>query len=51
MLEAASSEHIEIVKLCKIWGADDFDRALQEADSSGHADIVKLCEGWGAERL
>ena len=44
---AAGSGHIEVVKLCKEWGATDFDRAMVRAVESGHIEIFKLCKEWG----
>ena len=46
MKEAAKGGHVEIVKLCKEWGATDFNRAMEEAAWEGHVEIVKLCRGW-----
>ena len=31
MKEAAKGGHVEIVKLCKEWGATDFNRVMEEA--------------------
>ena len=46
MSNAAWKGHVEIVKLCKEWGATDFNRAMEEAAWEGHVEIVKLCRGW-----
>ena len=40
--------HVEIVKLCKEWGATDFNWAMSNAAREGHVEIVKLCKEWGA---
>ena len=46
MKEAAKGGHVEIVKLCKEWGATDFNWAMTYAAWEGHVEIVKLCRGW-----
>ena len=33
-----------IIKLCKEWGATDFDRVVVKAAGRGHTKIVKLCQ-------
>ena len=38
--------HIEILKLCKEWGATDFNEAMENAGDNGHVEIVKLCREW-----
>ena len=43
MSYAAKGGHVEIVKLCKEWGATDFNRAMSNAAWEGHVEIVKLC--------
>ena len=48
MSNAAWKGHVEIVKLCKEWGATDFNSAMEEAAWEGHVEIVKLCKEWGA---
>ena len=48
MCGAAKGGHVEIVKLCKEWGATDFNRVMKEAAWGGHVEIVKLCKEWGA---
>ena len=45
---AAINGHLEIVKLCKEWGATDYDGAMWWAAINGHLEIVKLCKEWGA---
>ena len=40
--------HVEIVKLCKDWGATDFSGVMAIAASKGHIEIVKLGKDWGA---
>jgi hypothetical protein len=44
---AALNGHIEVVKICKEWGAKSFDMAMFRAAEGGHSDIVRLCESWG----
>ena len=46
MAKAAKGGHVEIVKLCKEWGATDFNWAMSYAAKRGHVEIVKLCRGW-----
>ena len=45
---AANSGYVEFVKLCKDWGATDFDGALAGAAMRGYVEIVELCREWGA---
>ena len=35
-----------MVKLCKKWGAIDFDLAMLYAARGGYVEIVKLCREW-----
>ena len=37
-----------MIKLCKKWGAIDFDLAMVNAAREGHIGMVKLCKEWGA---
>ena len=46
MCEAAFKGHVEIVKLCKEYGATDLDSSMWRAAKSGHIEIVKLFRGW-----
>ena len=46
MRKAAWGGHIEIVKLCKEWGATKFKSAMRAAAWGGHIEIVKLCREW-----
>ena len=46
MCQAAKSGHLEIVKVCKEWGATEFDCTMKEAAESGHFEIVKVCREW-----
>ena len=48
MSRAAAGGHIEIVKLCKKWGATYFDLTMIHAAREGHVEIIKLCKEWGA---
>ena len=48
MLLAVINGHLGIVKLCKEWGATDYDGAMWWATINGHLEIVKLCKEWGA---
>ena len=48
MQAAAENGDIEIVNLCKIFGAIDYDTAMSWAAGGGHIEIVKLCKEWGA---
>ena len=48
MLAAAEFGYVEIVKLCKEWGATDFDEPMDIAAFGGYVEIVKLCKEWGA---
>ena len=43
---AAYRGHIEIVKLCKKWGAMDFDKAMWAAFHGDRVEIVKLFKDW-----
>ena len=43
-----TEDHIEMIKLCKRWGAIDFDLAMVNAAREGHIGMVKLCKEWGA---
>ena len=43
MSYAAWKGHVKIVKLCKEWGATDFNWAMSNAAWKGHVEIVKLC--------
>jgi hypothetical protein len=45
---AAAAGHEAIVRLCKDWGAVDFDVAMTTAARNGHESIVRLCKEWGA---
>ena len=44
MCGAAKGGHVEIVKLCKEWGATDFNWAMSKAAWEGHVEIAKLCK-------
>ena len=46
LLNAAVGCHVDIVKLCKEWGATDFSWAMLNAAESGQVEIVKLCKEW-----
>lgn len=48
MASAAFYGHIEIVKKCQEWGANDYQDAMKNAARGGHIEIVKQCEEWGA---
>ena len=39
---------MQLVKLCREWGAKNFDEAMREAARRKHVKIVKLCKKWGA---
>ena len=39
---------MEIVKLCREYGATDFNKGMFIATFKGHVEIVKLCKEWGA---
>ena len=44
MAAAVEGGHVEIVKLCKEWGATNFNDAFESAEGRGdHVEIVKLC--------
>ena len=45
---AAGCGHVEIVKLCREYGATDFDEAMVSAATEGDIEIVKLCREYGA---
>ena len=47
MYNAAENGHIEIVKLCREWGAKDYDEALCLAALGGHIEILRLCREYG----
>ena len=49
MCYAAEHGYIEIVKLCKEWGADNFGSSTVCTAANGHTEIAKLCMEWGAE--
>ena len=38
---AASCGHVNITRLCKKWGANNFDEAIDNAARSGHIEIVE----------
>ena len=47
MAAAVEGGHVEIVKLCKEWGATNFNDAFESAEERGdHVEIVKLCREW-----
>ena len=47
MYSAAKNGHIELVRLCKEWGATNYDMAIcRAAWNRGHYEIVKLCREW-----
>ena len=47
MAAAAEGGHVEIMKLCKEWGATNFNDAFLSAEGRGdHVEIVKLCREW-----
>ena len=48
MGSAAFEDNIEIVKLCKDWGAVDFDETMWCAAIKDNIEIVKLCKDCGA---
>ena len=39
---------IKMMRLCKKWGATDFNGAIWRAAWDGHIETVKLCKEWGA---
>ena len=47
MWHAAGGGHVEIVELCKEWGATHFDQTMAAAAEGGHVEIVELCKEWG----
>ena len=49
MIKAVEYGFIEIVKLCKEWGATNYDGVLLRAAFNGYIDIAKLCKEWGAK--
>ena len=51
MVKAAENGHIEIVKLCKEWGATNFNGAMILAAKNGHVEVMKLCKEWGVTYL
>ena len=46
MRSAARKGYIDIVALCKEYGATNFNEAMVWGACGGHIDIVKLCRGW-----
>ena len=51
LAKAARNGHEDIVRLCKEWGATDFDWMMSSAAEGGHKDIVKLFKEWGATKF
>ena len=52
MESAAKEGNIEIVRLCKEWGATDFDLAMRAAARKGNIEIVNLFRQWlGYEKI
>ena len=48
MAAAAEGGHIEIVKLCKEWGAKNFNEAFESVEAKGdRVEIKKLCRERG----
>ena len=41
MWHAAGGGHVEIVELCKEWGATHFDQTMAAAAEGGHVEIVE----------
>ena len=49
MSVAAREGYVDIVKLCKEWGAKFYNGALYIAAKSGYLEFIKLCKEWGAK--
>ena len=47
----AEAGQIEIVKMCKRYGATCYDRAMHQASMAAHIDVIKLCKEWGQPTL